>query len=364
MKVLFLTNVPSPYRVDFFNEFGKKCDLTVLFEKSTSSERDDSWKNYVFKNFKGYVLKGKSVKKDSAITFGMLKYLRDKSFDKIICSNFSTLSGIIAIEYMRLIGREYYIESDGGFAKTGDGWKEKLKKHIVSGAKGYFSTADEHDKYYLRYGAEKEKIFRYPFTSLKKQDILNRIITVEEKDKLRKKLGICEKKVLLAVGQFVYRKGFDVLLNAAAELPKSVGIYFIGGAPTDEYIELKNKLGLSNVHFIGFKLKEELKEYYKASDIFVLPTREDIWGLVINEAMANGLPLVTTNRCIAGLQLVKDGENGYIVGVDDICALAEKIKNILFVDDIVKMSNKSIDIIKEYTIENMALKHIEILEMS
>ena len=70
MKVLFLTNIPSPYRVDFFNEIGKYCDLTVLFEKGFSNERDTSWKNYSFDNFKGIFLKGKSIKTDFFNTAG------------------------------------------------------------------------------------------------------------------------------------------------------------------------------------------------------------------------------------------------------------------------------------------------------
>ena len=364
MKILFLTNVPSPYRVDFFNELGKYCDLTVLFEKETSSIRNDSWKNYSFDTFEGHILKGKAVGKASAITFETFKYIKDKSFDKIVCTNFSSPTGILAIEYMRLLKREYYLESDGGFAKSGSGIKEILKKHIMSGARGYFSTGKEHDSYYLQYGANKEKIYRYPFTSLKANNITNDVVDDKTKGELRKKLNIGEDKMILAVGQFVHRKGFDVLLKAANTLPESIGYYFVGGEPTEEYIQLKNEYNLNNVHFVGFKSKAELTEYYKAADLFVLPTREDIWGLVINEAMANALPVITTNRCIAGLELVKDGENGYIVDVDDIKSLSNKINKILFQDDIKAFSEKSIEIAKEYTIENMVERHIEILEMS
>ena len=53
-----------------------------------------------------------------------------------------------------------------------------------------------------------------------------------------------------------------------------------------------------------------------ASDLFVLPTREDIWGLVINEAMSFGLPIITTRKCIAGTELITDGENGYLLEAD------------------------------------------------
>ena len=102
------------------------------------------------------------------------------------------------------------------------------------------------------------------------------------------------------------------------------------------------------------KTKKELSEYYKAADIFVLPTREDIWGLVINEAMAYGLPVVTTNKCVSGVELVKDYKNGFIINVDDVKQLAYAI-NLILSDDILreKMSKESLKTIDKYTIENM-----------
>lgn len=77
MKILWLTNVPSPYRVDFFNELGKSCELTVLFEKRTSDERNKSWQNYKFLNFTGVFLNGKSVNTDTAICPGVVKYVKN-----------------------------------------------------------------------------------------------------------------------------------------------------------------------------------------------------------------------------------------------------------------------------------------------
>ena len=59
MKVLFLSYIPSPYRVAFFNELGKQCELTVVFEKAVNAIRDDSWKDFSFDNFRGIILKGK-----------------------------------------------------------------------------------------------------------------------------------------------------------------------------------------------------------------------------------------------------------------------------------------------------------------
>ena len=125
MKVLFLTNVPSPYRVNFFNELGKYCDLTVVFEKKTSTERDKSWQNYTFENFKGVFLKGVSISTDSAFCFGLKKIIKKGNFDRIICANFSSPTGMRAISYMRRKKIPYFLESDGGVAKNGKGFNQK-----------------------------------------------------------------------------------------------------------------------------------------------------------------------------------------------------------------------------------------------
>lgn len=358
MKVLFLTNVPSPYRVDFFNELGKHCELTVLFEKQTSDERDDSWKNYTFENFKGIFLKGKSYKTDGAICFGVLKYLKRGAFDHIVCTNFSSPTGMMAIEYMRLKKIEYYLESDGGFPKNSKGFKEALKKHFIKGAKGYFSTGATHDSYYLAYGAKKERIHRYPFTSLKSEDLLAQVLTHKEKITLRKELGMHEENIVLCVGQFIHRKGIDVLIKAAKQFSKNTGVYVVGGTAPQEYIELAR--GMDNIHFVSFKLKDELKKYFMAADVFVLPTRNDIWGLVINEAMSLGLPVVTTDKCIAGIELVKDGFNGFIVPVDNEDAVADKVCQIIEGKTDSVMGQNALEVISDYTFNGMADAHIKV----
>lgn len=365
MKVLFLTNVPSPYRVNFFNELGKYCDLTVVFEKKTSTERDKSWQNYTFENFKGVFLKGVSISTDSAFCFGLKKIIKKGNFDRIICANFSSPTGMRAISYMRRKKIPYFLESDGGVAKNGKGFKEKIKKHFISGANGYFSTSKKHDGYYKAYGADAECIYRYPFTSLWKRDLCEDAIPQEEKMALRKKLDIQEEKVVISVGRFSYLngygKGYDVLLKTAKQMDKNVGWYIIGGEPTEEFAKMKADLGLNNVHFVKFLDKEHLKEYYKAADVFALMTVGEAWGLVINEAMACALPIITTDKCIAGMELVQEGENGYILPVGDEIGLKEKLQTI-FEGDRLQMGKNSLEIIQDYTIENMAKTHLDVFE--
>ena len=366
MRILFLTNVPSPYRVDFFNELGKHCDLTVVFEKRISTERDASWKNYVFQNFKGIFLKGISISTDSAICFGVNKIIREGKFDRIICANFSSPTGMAAIRYMRRKKIPYFLESDGGMARDGKGLKEKIKKYFISGANGYFSTSGQHDLYYKMYGAKEELLYRYPFTSLHESGIDDKRIEKEEKDALRESLAMQENFILVSVGRFSYLngygKGYDVLLKAADQMPKNIGWYIIGGQPTKEFADMQNKMGLRNVHFVDFLNKEQLKKYYHAADCFVLMTVGEAWGLVINEAMACGLPVITTDKCVAGLELITQGKNGYIVSVGDTEALMDALQKIFDQNTQNEMGQDSLKRIQSYTIENMAKTHIEIFK--
>lgn len=363
MKILFVTNLPSPYRVDFFNELGKLSDLTVFYERSSASDRDQKWKGNVAATYTERYIKLKPLGTDRSIGLGLVKAIKKQKFDVLILSGYASPSVMFAIAYCKRKKIPYYIESDGGFCKKDRFPKSLLKKFLLSKAKGHFVTCEEYKNYLLTLGVDESRIHKYPFTSLKSEDILLKTVSAEEKKRLREKLKINEEKVILTVGRFIKIKGFDILLKSVRNISKDIGVYLVGGVPTEEYLLLQKDLRLKNIHFVDFKSKNELKEYYKASDLFVLPTRGDVWGLVINEAMACGLPIVTTNKCIAGLELVKNGENGYLVEKDDPDGLADRIKDIIENEEVCsKMGERSLAVIGDYTVENMAKKHISFFE--
>lgn len=92
----------------------------------------------------------------------------------------------------------------------------------------------------------------------------------------------------------------------------------------------------------------------------MFPTREDIWGLVINEALAYGLPIITTDKCNAGLELVSD--NGVIVPVDDSDKIAKEIYRLMEEENLINMSKKSVEKAHCYTLEAMAMRNMEIFK--
>lgn len=358
-KILFLANCPSPYRVRFFDILGRDADVTVLFweRREEVTDRDAAWFISGEGNFRQVQLEKRSALLGGAHV-DVIDWLK-KPFDHIIICGYSAPTAMLAIHWLKSHRRSYCLEVDGGLIRQESGPKLWLKKYLVGGASLYLSTGKRTSEYLVHYGAREDRVRCYPFTSLEEKDILSSPVTREEKQALRQKLGMGEEKIVLSVGQFIPRKGFDVLLKAAAGLPADTGVYIVGGEPTEAYRTLAK--GLDHVHFCGFKKKEALAEYYRAADLFVLPTREDIWGLVINEAMSCGLPVITTDNCVAGLELIREGVNGAIVPADDAAALEEKMKEIL-AGDMEAMGRAALATAGEYTIEAMAKAHLDILE--
>ena len=84
--------------------------------------------------------------------------------------------------------------------------------------------------------------------------------------------------------------------------------------------------------------------------------------MVIQEAMACGLPVISTDKCAAALELIKHGENGYIIPCEDVCLLEEYIQVIISSENIArKFGAKSLEIIKSFTIEKMVEGHLKYL---
>ena len=349
MKILFITNVSSPYRVIFFNMLGQQHQVTVFYEykKEPTEKRNISWQ-------------------EDHPTYYRAQYrfrlVNAKQYDKVIICGISTPKEIKALLYLKLHHIPYILEIDGGLPKQDKMIKKAIKTFLISGAQKYFSTGEMADNYLTTYGAKRERIVRYPFTSVCDKDIVSVPPTREKKERLRKQLGLKEKRILISVGRFSYQngygKGFDTLLHIAEALPEDIGVYIIGDQPTEEFVRWKEEKNLSHVHYLSFMNKQKLFTYYQAADLSLFLTRGDVWGLVVNESMANALPVISTNACVAGLELVKDGQNGFIVPVNSVSLTREKILSYLDDEECQeRFSQNCLDAIQGYTMEKMVEVH-------
>jgi glycosyltransferase involved in cell wall biosynthesis len=181
------------------------------------------------------------------------------------------------------------------------------------------------------------------------------------KEKLRDQIRLKGKIIILSVAQLIKRKGIEYLLHAYAKLEHeydNLTLIVIGSGPLEYRLkDLSKFLGLRNVRFIpsGMKL-DKLIKFYCLADIFVLPTLEDVWGFVINEAMACGLPVISTYASQAAIEMIRSGKNGYIIKASDSDQLYEALKS-LIQNPILRreMSEKSREtVVQEASVSTMA----------
>jgi glycosyltransferase involved in cell wall biosynthesis len=115
------------------------------------------------------------------------------------------------------------------------------------------------------------------------------------------------------------------LIAAWSKLPKKITgnciLRIAGTGPLRENLEEQvRKAGLDSVEFVGFVEYNNLPMLYRDADVFILPSLEDTWGFVVNEAMASGLPVLCSKYAHAR-EMVNEGENGYLfdpLAIDDI----------------------------------------------
>ena len=359
MNVAIVTNLPSSYYVDYIDELSKYVNLTSVFERDYDlHKRAPSGIDWTQKKYKAFFLSKSRSNKENICSLKIIGFLKKHSFDLIIFANPCSPTGILGELFCKFNRIKYCIQSEGGFVPKKTRIRDIFKKFYMRSACAYLTGMDKENNYFKKYGATDSTLKKFNFSSLHDSDILKTPICPEEKAAIKMRLGISFDICIICVGQFIKRKGIDTLINACNGLPKNVCLLIVGGdnVPKD-YIELVHKNQLDkNVIFVKRIKQSVLKDYYSASDIFILLTREDIWGLVINEAMAFGLPIITTNKSNAGLQLIENGVNGFIVESDNPILAREKLFELI--NDKEKrevMSDNNLKKIRSYTVEKMGL---------
>lgn len=312
MRVLYLTNIEVPYRVRFFNELAKHCDLTVLYERGASANRDSAWAGSEKRAFRAQFLRGISVGNENAFSLGIFKWIFG-GYDAIVVGCFNSPVQLLALLVMRLFRLPCFVNSDGEAFLSGNGMKAKVKRMLLSGAKGYFAAGEQSAKTMAE--ALKRTVTPYYFSSLSDGE-------VEANGK-----STCKREnVLLVVGQYFDYKGMDVALAAAKKDP-SIHYRFVGmGKRTEQFLAEQMPEPLPNVEVIPFLQKQELACAYQTCAAVVLPSRQECWGLVINEAASFGTPIVSTWGSGAAVEFLADAYPQFLANPGDAQDLYEKIR--------------------------------------
>ena len=358
-KILVLSSFPASYRVDVFKGLAEKYELTVLFGANANEDRNPAW--FVESGELKYYL----VSTDEGKRFADECYRHLRDFDLVLGYDWYQTWALKFELKAWLLKIPYIVNCDGAFVPTGFHPKDLVKRFFIRNARACLAGGDYAKRYFLYYGAKEENIHVHHFTSLHEGDILPSVRTAEEKRELKVKLGLPDQTIILSIGQFIYRKGFDILLSAWTQMKREAAHLVIlgGGGLRPEYEAFIREKGLGNVTILDFVPFDKIFEYYQASDVFALSTREDIWGLIVNEAMANGIPVLISDRCVAGLELVQSGRNGFIIDNHDVSLWAEKLTELISDDKMrEEMGQNALKMIRGNTIEESVLMDIRAIE--
>lgn len=238
-------------------------------------------------------------------------------------------------------------------------WKESIKRLIFPKLNAVITVGADGANFSMKYGAQDSHIFFAPHVvdvthfrnggeaALKRRD--------ECRDQYRL-LGV----TFIYVGRLWSGKGVSHLLNAFDQIQRNysndVSLLLVGDGPEEAVLRKQcAEIGIRNVVFAGFKQKLDLPNYYAMSDVFVFPTLGDPYGLVVDEAMACSLPVISTSAAGEIRNRIEEGVNGYIVPPEDSTALSERMLELARDPDLrMRMGGRSYEKIKDHTPERWA----------
>lgn len=359
MRVLFIFNHPAPYKVRLFNELAKHVEVTALFERSRNADRNPLFYEEGKPKFKIVLIKGLAFGNENHLSLGIVKHLKANDYDLVIMNGWHTFSEMLALRYLKKHRKSYVFYINGGIIRAKEPYLLKaIKKYFIANADAYMSPDNNSNNYLVHYGADAKKIFNYPYATISNGDILSSPFTSEEKSILRKKLHVEAAKLFVACGQFIPRKNHRRLIEHWRKAPKDHVLLLIGGGKEKRgYENLLQKYNLQNVQIINYVTKDILFEYFRSADICLFPTKEDIYGHVVNEAFSQGLPVIASHHANSALHLIEDGVNGYLIDFEDDDQITTTILKVLSSPE---MPLESLKTAQNNTIEIMGQRHLEV----
>lgn len=178
--------------------------------------------------------------------------------------------------------------------------------------------------------------------------------------KYKKQIGVPE-NYFLYIGRFSEEKDLPSLLEAFQNCKNNTdnqwGLVLVGDGPQRKELEELVKRGnIRSVFFKGFAQIEELPIYYALANVFILPSSSEAWGLVVNEAMSCGLPILASDTTGCAEDLVQEGGNGFVFKPGSTTGMSELMDKMLIMneDERQAMGKRSEDIISRYTLKAWA----------
>lgn len=338
-KVVILTIAPSPYQRDLFKALSKEKDIAIKVYYCEGDIPDHPWERDEFETFE-------HILPNFRIQLGNFNFIWNfsipdlKDTDLVILNGYNTSA---AQWFLHFQAKRYPFIF----------WSEKIRPSTKKIRKLLQRTLGQRLKIAMAIAAigksaHRDFLKRFPETSIHEIPYTCNLDPFRSKIPHRRPRSPIR---LLFCGQMIYRKGVDLLLEAFDKLileGYKIELLLVGRQA--ELPEMVRRLTLapetlSSIQNLGFKQPDELPLIFSEADLFILPSRYDGWGVVLNQALGAGLPVFCSDHVGASEDLVKPGINGEVFQANQTSALVSALKPYLNdPEKIIKASKRSLEL--------------------
>jgi glycosyltransferase involved in cell wall biosynthesis len=340
-RIGFLVSHPIQYYAPIFRELAKRCDLTVFFAHRQTAEQQASagfgvafdWDVDLLSGYDSRFLTNVARQPSTdrfagCDTPGIAEEIARGGFDAFVVPGWALRSYWQAVRACRRRGVPVLVRGDSQLGSQRNGAVRLAKalafSQLLRRFDGFLYVGQRNREYLLHYGAPAERLFFSPHC------VDNDAFAAASSGIDRRQ----SRRRVLFVGKLIGRKRPADLLHAVARLrDKPLQIAFAGAGELES--ELRKIAAASSVDadFMGFVNQSELPSAYASADVLVLPSDgQETWGLVVNEAMACGIPAVVSDVVGCGPDLIDPGQTGAMFPFGDVAALASAIESVLSFD--------------------------------
>ncbi len=338
-RLVLLTEIIAPYRIPVFNALARhdEIDLHVIF----LAENDPSLRQWlVYKDeikFSYEILPSRRQKfrgHKILLNRGLKSALQKAAPDVIVCGGYNYLASWQAKSWARRhqIPFVLWLESTEKDRRSRSRAIGLMKGRFIRGCRAFVVPGKSSFEYVRKFGISEKDIFLAP--NAVDTELFARSAAAFREDAETQRRGLqLPLRFFLFVGRLVPEKGVFDLLEAYgklnAEVRADIGLVFVGEGPAGvELGRRTEQITKGCVRYVGFAQREQLAGYYALADMFVFPSHSDPWGLVVNEAMACGLPVIASDAGGCTADLVEDNWNGRVVRAGDVDQLASAMANL------------------------------------
>ena len=372
-KAVLLTNIISPYRIPLFNCIENKGEFEFRVIALSETEVNREWE--IIKDsicFKYEILPGwhnMIQRRDLPVHLnrGVFRALHNYAPDVIIATGYDCPAYWQALLYAKLFHKAFILCNESTLLSTiyRGGVMGKVKQYIVGRADACIAYGIKSTEYLKAFGANPYKIYT-GIDTVDMEYFQREVVNCRNIPDFHTRRKHFPEVLLLFVGQLIPRKGLMNLLKALCQVhDPDIGLLIVGSGPQEKQLKqfcIDHKL--QNVYFEGFQQQAMLPMYYALADVMLVPSIQEVWGLVVNEALASGLYVLCSKYAGAAYDLIDESWNGRLFDPDDIEELSgvitETMRQIKEIRD--RRTSISEHACKEFSIERSAQPFIAAIE--